>query len=398
MINQELLKYVNDRIKEGVSDENITNALIKNGWTKNDVDNAFAELRPVASMPSFRSTTTASIPAQENIISVTTSQEQSAAAQQSISQFQQTVQPQQNIKLRGVMSLFSGAWRLLVSRFFTILGIYFIIVIAFSLLGAGFIFSGLVEFSPLFFIPYIIIVIIFILWYQVTYFFAVAFSEGEEKIGIIESYRRGFKKIPSYLWASILYSLIYFAVVILAVIPILFLANLISFLFLLLLPLVAIVMLVLFIWFFLFPFVLVSENTKGLDALMKSREYVRGIWWGILGRFIAIFILLLVVLSLSNLLLMIPVESLILPLTIIAVIIQFLVTIFATFFMFLLYKSAKETKRNLEYNPQKGRTKFIVILWLIFIIAVVVPIIIIILNLDTVLEFSSFLLIHNPLF
>ncbi|MFA5935143.1 MAG: hypothetical protein WC827_04645 [Candidatus Paceibacterota bacterium] len=44
MINEEILKYITERKKVGVDDENILKELTNNGWTYDDVDEAFEEI------------------------------------------------------------------------------------------------------------------------------------------------------------------------------------------------------------------------------------------------------------------------------------------------------------------------------------------------------------------
>lgn len=45
------------------------------------------------------------------------------------------------------------------------------------------------------------------------------------------------------------------------------------------------------VWFTFATFVLVLERTKIIDALKRSREYVRGKWWGVFGRLIALMLI-----------------------------------------------------------------------------------------------------------
>ncbi|MFA6553650.1 MAG: hypothetical protein WCT27_04445 [Patescibacteria group bacterium] len=54
------------------------------------------------------------------------------------------------------------------------------------------------------------------------------------------------------------------------------------------------------IWFSFAMYVLISENVRGLQAILKSKEYVRGYWWAVLGRNLAIGILVSIPLSLIS--------------------------------------------------------------------------------------------------
>jgi hypothetical protein len=44
MINQELLDYVNLELKNGIPNNQIKNALLVNGWTEEDINNAFEQV------------------------------------------------------------------------------------------------------------------------------------------------------------------------------------------------------------------------------------------------------------------------------------------------------------------------------------------------------------------
>lgn len=47
------------------------------------------------------------------------------------------------------------------------------------------------------------------------------------------------------------------------------------------------------VWFFASQFILFEENQKGMDAMLKSRAYVKGFGWGVFGRLIIISVLAL---------------------------------------------------------------------------------------------------------
>lgn len=45
------------------------------------------------------------------------------------------------------------------------------------------------------------------------------------------------------------------------------------------------------VWFLPAQFIVVLEGERGMKALMKSRQYVRGCWWGVFGRMLLIILL-----------------------------------------------------------------------------------------------------------
>lgn len=102
------------------------------------------------------------------------------------------------------------------------------------------------------------------LWSQVALLHAI--KDREENIGIKESYRRGWGKITSYFWISLLSGFIIAGGTFLFFVP----------------------GLIFFVWFSLASLVFISENKKGWSALMASKGYVRGNWWGVFWRFLFI--------------------------------------------------------------------------------------------------------------
>lgn len=108
------------------------------------------------------------------------------------------------------------------------------------------------------------------IWSAVALLFVAV--RQEESGTVLDAYREAGRSILSYLWIAWLVSLI----------------SLVGFLLL-------IVPGVLFtVWFSLAVYVFAAEGIRGVDALRKSREYVRGQWWSIAWRiaFISIAMLL----------------------------------------------------------------------------------------------------------
>lgn len=101
-------------------------------------------------------------------------------------------------------------------------------------------------------------------WSQVALVYAI--KDSNEKIGIKESYRRGWSKFGSFILVSILSVILIGSGFLLLIIP--------GFIFA--------------IWFSLATFIVIEENIGGMDALLKSREYVKGRWWEIFSLFFGI--------------------------------------------------------------------------------------------------------------
>jgi len=91
-----------------------------------------------------------------------------------------------------------------------------------------------------------------------------AMIDGSEH-EIMSCYRHSWQKIGSFVWLALISSLIVFGGLLLGIIP----------------------GVILSIWFIFSAIILFAEEgrgSRGLNALVRSRNYVRGYWWPILGR------------------------------------------------------------------------------------------------------------------
>ncbi len=249
MSHQQLVDYIREQISQGKSREDITRVLLENKWSEADIEESFR----YATMSSLNTTPTT---------------------------------PPRAASL-GVFKNFQQAWGLFQSRFGTISGIVlFSIVIGVSivavgvgiLLAAGFTIGSFASATSLFgfllqngslLITLVIVAVvigfalsILSMWFQLATMFAL--KDAEERIGVIESYRRAWRALLSYWWILILTGLITSSGFLLFVIPGILFA----------------------VWFSFAGYILVAEKEKGLRALFKSREYVRGYWWKIGLNFI----------------------------------------------------------------------------------------------------------------
>src|SRR3989338_2774959 len=267
MVNQQILDYIKQQVQQGVSQEQIKSSLMTNGWQENDVDEAFTAL----------SETSAPLP-------------------------QPPVPQQTQVSLPGAPAIFSQTWSLYKQRLVTFLGIMIIptlVLLAFIgllALSAGGGFLGFDLLSPelaaggiglfiLLAIVFFLAVFISQAWGQTALLYAI--KDSQEGIGVIESYRRGWHKILSYYWVFLLFGFITIGGFFLLVVPGIIFA----------------------IWFSLAISILIDEDVKGMNALLKSREYVKGRWGSILWRFLfieALFFIILLVLVLMFIFLKIP--------------------------------------------------------------------------------------------
>ena len=258
--------------------------------------------------------------------------------------------------LQKPTELLSEAWQLYKSRWKTFLGIvvapmllmFFAgVIFAIGLWGSGMMdklspeafFSDniivLFIFSILFFIFFILMIIIQV-WSQAALIYAIK-ERGE--IGIKEAYQKSKSKIKPFFWVSLLVGFITMGGFIFFAIP--------GFIFA--------------IWFSFAVYIVIVEDLKGMDAILKSREYVRNYWWPVFWRFLFINIVMvgiMIVVSIGSILI-----------SILGDLISIALTPLIMIYMFLIYNNLKEIKGDFEFRPSQGlKKKFIAIGILGFII------------------------------
>ncbi len=180
---------------------------------------------------------------------------------------------------------------------------------------------------------------------------ALIYSAKESSLTVSGAFALAWEKLLSYWWIMFLIGFLVLGGIMLFIIP--------GFLFA--------------IWFSMAYFVLAMEDEKGMNALLKSREYIKGRAWSVFWRYL--------VLSFCTLLFGIPVSILFggFPEPWGGIITQnvfsFLVVPFNVMYMFLLYRSLVETKGEFSFVPkQKTKRIFIALGWF----GILLPIILIV--------------------
>lgn len=130
---------------------------------------------------------------------------------------------------------------------------------------------SLFLFFILFAILFVIAVFISQCWGEVALIYAI--KDSEEKIGVIELYQWAWEKAISYSWLFLLRFLIIIFGFLLFLIP----------------------GIIFSVWFSFAGFVLINEDLKGLNALWRSREYVKGRWLSVFWRLFFISVLSLLI-------------------------------------------------------------------------------------------------------
>ena len=309
MVNQQLLDSIKQQLLQGVSREQTESSLIANGWQKDAINEAFNMLSnnpaPLPQPPASQTVTT----------------------------------------LPGATAILGQAWSLYKKRLRTFLGIMIIPTLVSVALLAVLTSSGLLSLTLL---PskstaegaglLIILGIVFFLatfisqtWSQTALLYAI--KDSHEGIGVGEAYRRGWHKILSYWWISFLAGFITIGGFLLLIVP----------------------GIIFGIWFSLAIFVLIAEDLKGMNALLKSREYVKGRWGGIFWHFFFIGIITFIPIAIFS--------SLKIPFG--AEISRFATELFmmplATTYSFLIYNNIKELKGEIAFTPT-GKQKAVFVM------------------------------------
>jgi hypothetical protein len=245
--------------------------------------------------------------------------------------------------LPGPIQLLSESWAIFIKRMWTLWGISLLIGLSFVVfmlaITLGSILSALFAVANLYFVFVILEVIlavglsaaflVFVFWAGAANYFVV--KNHEEKMGIGEAFRQSWPKLNNYAWVMILSGLITSGGFILLIIP----------------------GIVFSVWFYFAALISLFENEKGMNALLKSREYVRARWWGIFWRVIFISAILWLVSVLFSILHFPQYVSTIL---------SFLYSPLMIVYMYLLYKYAKESKGEFAFTPTAGQKNIYIII------------------------------------
>jgi len=185
-------------------------------------------------------------------------------------------------------------------------------------------------------------------------------KNNSEKINIQEALKKALKKTPQLIWVSILFTLISFGGFGLFVVPGIYFT-------------VALVFSI---------FIVVSEDKKGMEALITSKFYVKNNWWQVFWRFFFLGIVTIVIgliplgiifilrLSVSTFSAFTNIFTNISGLF--SLIFNTLWLPFVIIFTFLLYQSLREQKQGANFDEAKKSKNLLVVfavLGLIFFLA-----------------------------
>lgn len=226
-------------------------------------------------------------------------------------------------ELSRIGELFSNSWDIYKRRIITLILLYLLSIVFFAVafgvfFGTGYIFSTVFPDAKQILIAAgsfvgIIAGSIAMVWGLAAFICAVS----SETLGIKDALEQGSQKIWSFIWIFTLLGFIIPGGFFLFIIP----------------------GIIFSIWFFFSQFILAQEEERGMNALLKSKEYVRGYWFDI---FLRLFLIWLI----SAVINMIP---------IIGPIVSFFYMPFMMIFTYLVYEDLKSVKGEVAYpsSPQE---------------------------------------------
>jgi hypothetical protein len=165
--------------------------------------------------------------------------------------------------MRSSFRLFSDSWSLVKQNMFLYVGILVVPMLLSYAAGLFMPSQNTAIASTAEWLIYLVLLVVSVLAsILMTIAFTLALDNPSLQIG--QAYRASLGLFWSYLGLSIVMSLILLAGFLLLIIP----------------------GIIMSVWFSFATFVLILERSSIKDSLKRSREYVRGRWWGVFGRLI----------------------------------------------------------------------------------------------------------------
>ncbi|MEW6416978.1 MAG: hypothetical protein AB1480_02525 [Nitrospirota bacterium] len=224
--------------------------------------------------------------------------------------------------LSNIGELFGRTWDIFKSRVGTLIVLYFLSIVFMAVplgifLGAGYMISILYPDTKVISLAGggilgMTIGMIGMFWGMAAFLFAVV----NKDLRITDALEKGWQKCWSFIWLSMVVGFIITGGFLLLLIPgIIFL-----------------------VWFSLAQFVFANEDERGLNAIIKSKEYVR-------GYFLDVFVRLLLLWIISAVIGIIP---------LIGPVLAVLFVPFTMIFIYLIYSDLREIKGDISPSPSTG--------------------------------------------
>lgn len=248
MIKSELVDRIRRQIGQGDARQDVVNSLLFGGWEEQDIKDSFAEADRLQDV----------LKGGDSEIST------------------------KDFPSAG--ELFKRSWNLYKAHLGTflkiagvpiVLDLMFIIILLYYSIAYGLTFNEIFSSAewPILLLVAVtnLIASVLQLWSHAALIYAVK-SEGNIKVK--EAYRRSFSKVAAFIWITFLSSLIIFGGFMFFIVP----------------------GLIFGVWFSMVYFVVIDENLRGTDALLRSREYIRGNFSKVLSLLLGLFLYSVVIL------------------------------------------------------------------------------------------------------
>jgi hypothetical protein len=113
------------------------------------------------------------------------------------------------------------------------------------------------------------------------------------------------------------------------------------------------------IWFMFSMVVLMAEGERGMKALVKSREYVRDLFWPVLGRYLVIAVLVMVAYAILGTIIVAILSNGVWSAFLVNLIMLFVIPA-AVIYQVLLYEDLKAVKGTVEIKEQAKTTYLLI--------------------------------------
>jgi len=167
----------------------------------------------------------------------------------------------------------------------------------------------------------LLVFIILELWTSASLIHVV--NNREKTIGFKEAMANGWPRIISFFWVSFLTGLISIIGFVLLIIP----------------------GIIFSVWYVFSKYVFISEGLKGMAALKRSKELVRGFWWKVFWRFVGFgFIVFVVMIPVTVVMEILDSSGLMLLGEILGLVLNALIAPLGIVYGFLIYENLKRAK------------------------------------------------------
>lgn len=241
------------------------------------------------------------------------------------------------LKLDPVKKLFKEAFWFYINRFWKLTGIALLPFLALILLLSPFIifiFLGIKIFAVIIGIIAIPLLLLFLFsefWSVLALIYAI-----NKDSGILSAFQKTWHNIISFWWIVVLMYLIILGGFFMGIIP----------------------GIIFSIWFMFAVFLLIDQKLTGMNALLRSKEYVKGYWGSIVGRGLVLLLFLIAVNIFVYVVISLIVNDAVGDLA--SSVVNLILTPFSTVFTFFIYKNLVALKPELTGAPVAVKKGFFI--------------------------------------